>query len=511
MQIEGLPLKSDNLINYRFLRDDGVEIRGPMTRYYHWYSRHDKPMVHQILTADYVCRYRRGFILNGIGTGKTLIIYWLADYLKQEKEITKSLIIAPLSTLDDVHGDALRDHFPQLSFNILHGSKKKRLKLLDEDKDIYIINFDGVKVIEDALAARFDIDAIFIDEIAILRNSRTKRWKLFEKLFGVKSEKMCWGLTGSPMPKDPTDCYGQIRLVAPGSLPTKTLWRGTVIRPISFYEFRDQVMVPGWGKYEWKKRQGWQDFIQKTMQPSIRFERDDCCDLPECVTEPRKPQLSKEQTDAYEKMKKELKADLDNGEQITALNEGDKIRKLTQIACGGVYDEAGATTYLDYKPKFDELCTIIDDCKPSHVLIFMPFKNMPAKISADLNKHYCTEHDLINDNLVSGSITGDTKVKERSEYYKQFTAGSLRFIAATPHCMSHGLNLQHKCWVIVWWTPVEDFEKYEQANGRITRPGQKKKQIIFHMQSTPVEKAMYAKLKDKENAQGILLDLLKEG
>ncbi len=510
LQIDGGPLKADNLANYRFLRDGDIEIRGPMTRYYHWYSRHKAPMVHQILTADYVCRYRRGFILNGIGTGKTMVIYWLSDYLKREKEINKVLIIAPLSTLEDVHGDALRDHFPQLSFNVLHGTKPQRLKLLAEDKDVYIINFDGVKVIEAAIEARTDIDAVFIDEVAILRNSRTKRWKLFEKLFGIKTGKMCWGVTGSPMPKDPTDTYGQIRLVTPDSLPTKTLWRGTVIRPISFYDFRDKVMVPGWGKYEWKKRQGWETFVQSVMQPSIRFERDDCLDLPECVPEMRYSPLSKEQSIAYDKMKKELKADLDSGEQITAINESDKIRKLNQISSGGVYAPDGSTTYLDYKPKFEELCKIIDACSPSHVIVFSPFKNMPVKISADLNKHYCTAHDLINGNLLSKYITGDTKPKDRREYYKQFKFGDLKFIVATPHCMSHGLNLHYKCWIIVWWSSIEDYEIYEQGNGRISREGQKKKQIIFHIESTRAERDSYKKLKNKENAQGILLNLLKE-
>lgn len=510
LQIDGLPLKADNLDNYRLLRNGSIELRGPMTRYYHWYSRFKAPMAHQVLTADYVCRYRRGFVLNSIGTGKTLIIYWLVDYLKQQGEIKKVLIVAPLSTLEDVHADALREHFPQLTFNVLHGSKPKRQKLLKEDKDIYIINFDGVKVLKDELGRRSDIDAVFIDEIAILRNVRTKRWKIFEKLFGVETGKMCWGLTGSPMPKDPTDCYGQIRLITPDSLPTRTLWRGRVTRPISFYEFRDKVMVPGWGKWEWKKRDGWEDYIKSVMQPSIRFERDDCLDLPECVVTMRHIPLSKEQSIAYDRMKKELKADLDNGTQITALNEGDKLRKLTQISSGGIYAEDGTTTYLDYKPKIEELCTIIDDCAPSHILIYTSFKNMPAKISADLNRHYCTEHELVNDSLLSQNITGDTKMKDRYEYYKQFKSGNLRFIVATPHCMSHGLNLQAKCWVVVWWTSIEDYEIYEQANGRITRSGQKHKQIIFHMESTPAEKASYGKLKNKESAQGILLDLLKE-
>jgi SNF2 family DNA or RNA helicase len=510
--IQGHPPKADNLANYRQIKEAGISIHGPMTRYYHWYSRFEAPMLHQVLTADYVCRYRRGFILNDIGTGKTMIIYWLSEYLRQEDEINKVLLVAPLSTLEPVHAKALREHFPQLTFNILHGTARKRRKLLAEDKHIYIINFDGVGVIEQELSARPDINAVFIDEVAVLRNSRSKRWKIFDRLFGEQTGKMCWGLTGSPMPKEPPDCYGQILLVAPSSLPTRTLWNGRVTKPISFYQFRDRTMIPGWGKWEWKKRQGWETFIKQVMQPSIRFERDECCDLPDCVTEVRDVQLSKEQDTAYRGLINQLRADLASGEQITALNEGDKIRKLLQISVGSVYNADKTTTHLDCKSRFEEMYEIIDACKKSHILIFAPYKNIPSRIAAELNKHYCSDHDLVNNmNPVAQWITGDTHVSARNQYYEQFTKGNLRFIAATPHCMSHGLNLQDKCWAVIWWGPVEDYEVFEQANGRITRTGQKHKQIIFHLQGTAAERKVYSKLEDKESAQNILLEILKEG
>jgi len=509
--IPGLPLKADNLANYRQIKHAGIQMRGPMTRYYHWYSRYPAPMVHQVLTADFVCQHRRGFILNDIGTGKTMVIYWIADYLRQEGEINKTLVVAPLSTLEAVHSKALDEHFPQLTYNILHGTAKKRRKLLAEDKHIYIINFDGVGTIEEELFARPDINCVFLDEVAVLRNSRSKRWKIFNRLFGEHTGKMLWGLTGTPMPKEPTDCYGQILLVTPSSLPTRTLWRGRVVKPISFYQFRDKTMIPGWNKWEWKKRQGWELFIKQVMQPSIRFERDECCDLPECVSEDRDVQLSAEQTTAYRDLINELKADLASGMQITAINEGDKVRKLLQISVGSVYNEDKSTTHLDCKSRFEEMYELIDACKDSHILIFTPFKNIPSRIAAELNKRYCSEHDLVNGKLVAQWITGDTDVSTRAEYYQQFTKGNLRFIVATPHCMSHGLNLQDKCWVTIWWGPIDNYEIFDQANGRIKRTGQKHKQMIFLLRGSPAERKSYSKLDDKQDAQGILLAIIKEG
>jgi len=268
-------------------------------------------------------------------------------------------------------------------------------------------------------------------------------------------------------------------------------------------------MIPGWGKWEWKKREGWQQFIGDVMQPSIRFERDECCDLPERVTETRDVQLSTEQLKAYKGMVDKLRYDLQNGDQITAINEGDKLRKLLQISVGSIYNEDKTTTHLNCKSRFDEMFEIIDACQKSHILIFSPYKNIPPRIAKALNEKYCSDHDLVNNHFVAKWITGDTHKDTRNQYYDEFTEKHLRFLVATPHCMSHGLNLQAKCWVVIWWGPVDDYEIYEQANGRITRTGQEHKQIIFHLRGTTAERRAYDRLEQKESAQNILLDILK--
>ena len=75
--------------------------------------------------------------------------------------------------------------------------------------------------------------------------------------------------------------------------------------------------------------------------------------------------------------------------------------------------------------------------------------------------------------------------------------------------MAHGLTLTASN-TICWWGPVDDYEIYEQAIGRITRPGQKRMQYIKHLICSPVEKAVYKRLKNKESMQGILLDMIKK-
>ena len=51
---------------------------------------------------------------------------------------------------------------------------------------------------------------------------------------------------------------------------------------------------------------------------------------------------------------------------------------------------------------------------------------------------------------------------------------------------------------------------FVQANGRITRPGQKHGQLIVMLEGTEVERRYYRRLQNKQRVQGTLLDLVQE-
>ena len=75
--------------------------------------------------------------------------------------------------------------------------------------------------------------------------------------------------------------------------------------------------------------------------------------------------------------------------------------------------------------------------------------------------------------------------------------------------MSHGLTLTEAN-TIVWYSPTRRLDEYEQANARITRPGQVAKTFIVHLYGTPVERVTYARLKSKAKMQGMLLQMFKD-
>ena len=195
----------------RFFTNQGHPIPSPIVTDYKWPGRFD-PYEHQIDTAAFLTLNKRAFLLSGMGTMKTASTLWATDYLKEQGEIDKTLIVAPLSTLDRVWAQEIFQVLPHRRYHVLHGSRQKRIDLLGDTKaDYYLINHDGIGIIADLLQDRPDINHVVIDEIASMRSSRTHKFKtMFHILNRQGIPRSAWGLTGTPTPTAPTDCYGQI-------------------------------------------------------------------------------------------------------------------------------------------------------------------------------------------------------------------------------------------------------------------------------------------------------------
>jgi SNF2 family DNA or RNA helicase len=106
-------------------------------------------------------------------------------------------------------------------------------------------------------------------------------------------------------------------------------------------------------------------------------------------------------------------------------------------------------------------------------------------------------------------IHGGVKKDERDRIFAAFQkAKDPKVLVAQPAAMSHGLTLTAAS-TIVWYSCITSNETFEQANGRINRPGQKMNNFIICLEGTPVEKRIYARLRNKQKMQGALLDEVK--
>lgn len=458
----------------RLLSNLGLQVPSPIRWRYDWAG--NTPFEAQRATAELMTSGPHAFVLNEMATGKTLSALFAFDFLRQEGLARTMLVSAPLSTLRDTWLREIERRMPHLRASVVHG-EYKRARLAAE-ADVYIINHDGVRHI-DMSAKTFDV--VCIDELTAYKTATSKRSKAMRSV--ARGAKFVWGMTGTPTARGPEDAFGQIKLVAPDQAPA------------SFTRWRDKVCVRV-SQFKWVPRANANDIVFEAMTPAVRFRRDEVVELPPLSIIDRDVEMSARQRRTYDQVMKKLQASVAEG-TITAANEGVKLNKLLQISSGFAYTDVG-TALLDPKPRLDLIREIAENAD-GKMLVFSPFV-AGVHLIADA---------LAAGGLEFGRITGATSLRARTEIFERFREDpDCPGIVAHPGTMSHGLNLTEAN-IIVWAAPFPSLEVYEQANARITRPGQTKRQVIYRLTGSPVEARVYRRLSLRETMQNALLGMFE--
>ena len=483
---DGLQVCKTDMKTLLPLIERGLEIpleAAPILREYEYPSSLYRPMKHQYPTSAFLTLNKRNYNLSEIGTSKTLSTLWAYDYLRSQGILHRALVVAPLSTLHRVWDDEVFKHFSHLHASVLHGDASKRKMLLASRMfDVYIVNFDGLNIIWEDVRNRPDIDLIIIDELSTYRNPSTQLWKAANALF-KDGTRWGWGLTGTPVPNKAMDAYGQVKLLTPHRVArTKRAFQDSVMYQVS--------------KFKWNAKDNAIETLSKVMQPSIRYERSECLDLPPTTYSTRVSELSPDQKSLYHQMLKEFHVEYQEG-KISASNESVKEQKLVQIACGVVYDNAHESITVHSVPRQNILLEVLEEAE-AKVLVFAPFVAVVEHLTAFLREKGYTV----------GAVTEASGAAKRAELFRSFQQDpEPQILVANPKAMAHGLTLTAAN-VICWYAPIQDNEVYMQANGRITRSSQKRNTHIVHISASPVEDRRYKSLMEKTSFQGGLLDVL---
>jgi SNF2 family DNA or RNA helicase len=200
-----------------------------------------------------------------------------------------------------------------------------------------------------------------------------------------------------------------------------------------------------------------------------------------------------EQKKAYKDMSATLVMEFQK-QEVTAVNAAVKMQKLVQIACGVVYGADDTEVILPNDPRIAVVREAIEEAG-TKTIVFVPFKGVLRHVADQLSKDFTV-----------AMISGDTSKAARDDIFHRFQQGKeLQVLVAQPAAMSHGLTLTAAS-TVVWYAPVTSNEVYQQANARITRPGQKHTQLIVNVEASDVERRIYTRLKLKQSLQGLLLD-----
>jgi SNF2 family DNA or RNA helicase len=308
------------------------------------------------------------------------------------------------------------------------------------------------------------------------------------------AKRMQWvcGMTGSPIPRAPTDAWAQCRIITPHTVPDR------------FTHFRDELMTKDpFNEFLWRSKPDAIERVYRAMQPNVRFTLEDVVELPECIERTQEVGMGPVQAKIYKELKDKCYAAVTSTsgtQEITALNAGAVMMKLLQVACGYVYDKNHNVVSLDNNTRVQAMLDAIASTDRK-VLVFMPFKHTLSGVSEALTKA----------GVDHVTMSGDTSPSQRPGIFNTFqNTSKYKALVAHPKCMSHGVTLTAAA-TVLWFAPTLSLNIFLQANYRIIRVGQKYKQLILKLQGTPIEKKIYGMLDGHKQVQEALLELFAEG
>ena len=441
-----------------------------------------KPFNHQRTTAEFLSINHRAFCFNEAGTGKTSSVIWAADYLIEQKQVKRVLVICPLSIMYSAWQNDVMNTAMHRSVAVAHGPAAKRQKIIGGGYDFVVINYDGVAIVKDDII-NGGFDLIVIDEANAYKSPQTARWKTLAKI--LKPETRLWMLTGTPASQSPVDAYGLARLVCPQNVPKFSMaWRDKVMHQVT--------------RFKWIPKSNARVEVFKALQPAIRFAKDECLDLPDVLYTTREVPLTP-QVQKYYKMLKEQMMIEAAGTQISAVNAAAGLNKLLQISGGAVYTDNREVLEFDIQPRLNALMEVIDETDYK-VIIFVPYRH-----TIEIVSRYLTDKNITNE-----VIQGDVTATQRANIINQFqNMEEPRVLVIQPQAASHGVTLTAAN-TVVFWSPVMSVETYLQCIARMDRVGQQNKMTVVHLQGSEVEKRMYKMLQGKVDLHSKLVDLYRE-
>ncbi len=410
-------------------------------------------------------QFLREYQLNGIladdmGLGKT--IQTLAHLLieKQQGRLNKPvLIVAPTSVIFN-WANEIEKFTPQLSYQVLHGTKRhqhfdclERNEAHDNPVDIVITSY--ALITKDlALYSQQKFYYLVLDEAHYIKNTKTKLYQAFLTL--KAQHKLC--LTGTPMENHLGEFWAQFNFLLPGFLGGQRQFTKLFRTPIEKH-----------GEHERKQllNQRIKPFILRRTKDKIATE------LPPKTEIIQKLRIEGQQAELYESVRLAMDSRLkdiiaDKGLKRSQIEVLDALLKLRQVCNHPKLLSLEGAKKVNQSAKLDHLMETLPEqiAEGRKILIFSQFTSMLALI----------EEELVVAGINFVKLTGATT--QRQEVVDKFQNGEVPVFLISLRAGGVGLNLTAADTVIhfdPWWNPAVE----NQATDRAYRIGQDKPVFVY--------------------------------
>jgi SNF2 family DNA or RNA helicase len=300
-----------------------------------------------------------------------------------------------------------------------------------------------------------------MDESTAIKNPASKRTKAAWKIRDVCVAKRI--MTGSAVDNRPLDSWAQFEFLRPGALGFS-----------SYYAFRAYYadLVPlrvrdnAKGSRLVKIVSGYKNLSRlrsSMLNLSSIIKKSDCLDLPPKVYQTRYVELTEDQKDAYEKMRKLAIIELEDT-LVTAKLMLTKILRLHQIVCGFIRDDEGK----DHSLKSNRISAMMDLLEESNGrgLIWANYQRSIREIETSLIGGYGA--DSVR------TFYGETERVQRLEVKSAALRGTetpVRWLVASQQAGGYG-NTWTAFNFIIYFANSFDGELRNQSEDRAHRVGQ---------------------------------------
>lgn len=405
-------------------------------------------------------------LLMEMGTGKTLSAISIAGKRFLDKQITRLLIVAPVSVMH-VWEDQF-EQYARFDYVLTNASDVRSIDLnshvditrIKSEKilDVLIVSYETAWRMADQIF-KWLPDMVIADESQKIKNADSKRSEFLHEL-GIRV-KYKLILSGTPITHSPLDVFSQYKFL------------NSSIFGDNYWKFRNTYAIMG--GYNDKQVIGFKNvekLTEKAHSIAYRVTKDEVLDLPEYVDEVIYCDLQ-ESKESYKQQEKEIK-DLISAGKCGTTQALSMIGKMSQITGGFLInkDEDEPKIIVIGSEKMRMLKSVIDDIpRDKKFVVFCRFR---AEVAAIV--------DLLNEmNITNYPITGDTSQEVRADINRKFqNDDDPKVVVMTSQVGGLGIDL-FRADTMIFYSQTYSYGDYEQARARIHRQGQKNKCTYIHL------------------------------
>jgi len=457
-----------------------------------------KPFEHQLACLLLGIYNPQFLFLVDMGGGKSKIVLDTLTYHRKKKRLIKTLVVvpSPVNISDFAEQVAVHSRIPCIE---LTGNRNERLNKLSRfDDGIAVINYAGLMSMSTenidhrmmpvpSYVREFSdhFDSIVLDEIHLCKNHKTLTFRLCMMI--SRRYKYRYGLTGTPMGRDPMDLWAQFKIIDDG----ETLGNNITMYRNAFFKAKQNY----WGGFEYVFDKKLTDKLHTRLSNcSIRYELEEMNTLPPVTRRVQHLDLPFENRTYYEQaIQGFVEA---KGNKVATDNSFIRLRQISSGYFKYKLDDI-ETVLVDFEnnPKLESLMTLIEG---------LPFSSKAVVVHEYVHSGRLIENALKERKIKFTHLEGATKDK----------AGARNKFKKDPNCKifimnwmsgSMGINLQEANYMFFFESPVGPIAR-QQTERRIVRTGQKKHSFIYDFTASKVEQKIQSFLAEGKNLFQEIID-----